>query len=375
MKFTIFTSFHNYLETFDELVESVFSQTYSNWEWIVSDDFSENTEVIEKLKQLELSSSKIKLVLPQFKKQFYWNPPISESNGDIFMVLDSDDKMHPKLLEVYKHNFDKFPEVQMISTNSILRWGNINGKLHSFRIINYGEKCNFIEKLNSATWSEYHIGDCRAWRNNISIFDPEHKWKHCAEDVCKTLINEEIGKLLYLPRTLHTYAHRENSISKLKVNDYDLLNEPLLMVEESNKRKNRKYYNSIEDYYDRVFNHTTPFYLSSLNYENDSCSVLYIDKYLNARKIESLKSLYFDHDLCFDYYTDIDYLIIKMYGFDVDLLSNYLEIKPRKELVIESDLSVFKDVCNFLTKKNIQYYWFEFCEKVYFIIKFHYSTY
>jgi glycosyltransferase involved in cell wall biosynthesis len=40
MKFTIYTSFYNYLDTFDELCESVFSQTYKNWEWIVSDDFS-----------------------------------------------------------------------------------------------------------------------------------------------------------------------------------------------------------------------------------------------------------------------------------------------------------------------------------------------
>ncbi len=103
MRFTIFTSFYNYLDTFDQLKESVFNQTYQNWEWIISDDFSQNTEVSNKIKQLVAENPrKVKFVEPEYKKQFYWNPPIKHSTGDIFMVLDSDDMMHPKLLEVYK---------------------------------------------------------------------------------------------------------------------------------------------------------------------------------------------------------------------------------------------------------------------------------
>jgi len=66
MKFAIFTSFYNYLDGFDDLVESIFSQTYTNWEWIISDDFSENSDVIEKLKQLSDNNPKIKLILPTF---------------------------------------------------------------------------------------------------------------------------------------------------------------------------------------------------------------------------------------------------------------------------------------------------------------------
>jgi hypothetical protein len=109
MKFTIFTSFYNYVDTFDLLVESIFNQTYQNWEWIISDDFSENPDVMVKLESLVLRSNKIKLIQPKLKKEFYWNPPTNHSTGDIFLVQDSDDIMHPKLLEVYKHNFDKFP--------------------------------------------------------------------------------------------------------------------------------------------------------------------------------------------------------------------------------------------------------------------------
>lgn len=95
MKFTIFTSFYNYLDNIEELYNSIVSQTYKNWEWVISDDFSENPEVIKKLKEIEGRSNRIKIILPKFKKEFYWNPPTSQSNSDIFLVQDSDDIMPP----------------------------------------------------------------------------------------------------------------------------------------------------------------------------------------------------------------------------------------------------------------------------------------
>ena len=32
-------------------LDSIFNQTYQNWEWIISDDFSEDPEVLIKLKK------------------------------------------------------------------------------------------------------------------------------------------------------------------------------------------------------------------------------------------------------------------------------------------------------------------------------------
>ena len=361
MKFTIFTSFYNYLDTFDTLVESVFGQTYQNWEWIISDDFSENPEVLSRLRSLEESSERIKLIQPSFKKEFYWNPPTTNSSGDIFMVQDSDDLMHPKLLEVYKYNFDKFPDVQMISTNSILRWGSVHGDFHSFRMINYRDRCNFIQKIRSAEFGEYNIGDCRAWRNNITLFDPEYKWRFCAEDVCKTLINEEKGKLLYLPRVLHTYAHRENSISKKHSTDWEIITEPSTMMEESEDRKSRKFLNSIEDYYDRIYPHTTPFYLSSLNLDSASRVIEYQSSSINNREIEILKNLYFDHDIRFEFTPEADYLIYKIENKeDFSRLAERILTLPKKQIVIEMDGDLQSDVSDLLLRNGLQYHWFVF---------------
>ena len=368
MKFTIFTSFYNYVDTFDLLVESIFNQTYQNWEWIISDDFSENPDVMVKLESLVLRSNKIKLIQPKLKKEFYWNPPTNHSTGDIFLVQDSDDIMHPKLLEVYKHNFDKFPEVQMISTNSILRWNYVTGPIHSVRLINYNENCNFSDKIKNSVPGEYNIGDCRAWRNNINLFDTERKWKFCAEDISKTLINEEIGKLLYLPRTLHTYTHRENSISKIETEDQDLLREYLVMIEEAEKRKSRKYLNSIEDYYDRIYSHTTPFYFSSFNTEKDLSVIEYMCGGINNRQIETLKSLYFDHDLVFEPTENVDYLICKIEKIEhLDSLFLRLKSLPKKEIIIETEHDLLDLISNHLNSVGLPFQWFLFGKMTIFI--------
>jgi len=361
MKFTIFTSFYNYIDTFDSLVESIFNQTYQNWEWIISDDFSDNPEVLPKLEKLLSLSNKIKLIQPSFKKEFYWNPPTNQSTGDIFLVQDSDDIMHPKLLEVYKHNFDKFPKVQMISTNSILKWDSIHGDLHSFRMINYNNNCNFIDKIKSAESGEYNIGDCRAWRNNINLFDPEKKWKFCAEDICKTLINEENGMLLYIPRVLHTYAHRKTSISKTLTTDFNLLKESEIMINESDTRKSRKFLNSIEDYYDRIYKHTTPFYLSSLNNEKSSNTINYYCNSINNREIESLKNLYFDHDLKFENTKNVDYIIYKVETVDqFNHLKETLVNLPKKQLILEMDQNLQPEVSKILMEFGLTHSWFIF---------------
>jgi hypothetical protein len=226
-------------------------------------------------------------------------------------------------------------------------------------MINYGDKCNFIDKIKSSLDGEYNIGDCRAWRNNIKLFDPEYKWKYCAEDVCKTLINEEIGKLLYLPRILHTYAHRENSISKIETTNFTLFEESSIMMNESEQRKSRKHLNSIEDYYDRIYSHTTPFYMSKLNTDKTSSIVEYFSLSINNREKEILSNLFFDHDLRFETTENADYLICKIENLEnLFTLKQRLNFLPKKQIVIEFDEVLFDQVSTLLHSLNLSFIWF-----------------
>jgi glycosyltransferase involved in cell wall biosynthesis len=362
MRFTIYTGFYEYLDTFDQLVESVNSQTYKNWEWIVSDDFSSNLEVSKKLEELASNNPKVKIAKPSYKKEFYWNPPIDMSTGDIFMVLDSDDIMFPKLLEVYKHNFEKFPEVQLISTNSIIYNDNINGSLRATRHINYKNNCNIYQSTLDNSY-EYNYGDCRAWRNNIKKFSEKDEWIHCAEDVLKITTCEEKGKVLFLPRTLHGYSYRENSISHTSEKGDKINEETNRMFELSNSRVDRKCLNSIEDYYDRCFEQTSAFYLSPFNKEKDCCLVNYFSPSISPREIEVIKNLYFDHNIVFNSDKSSDYLIVKIISKeDIDILeSKWFSIFPKKHITIQTEKNLVDDVNQFMNKVNFGgYYYFQY---------------
>lgn len=378
MRFTIFTSFYNYLDTFDQLKESVFNQTYQNWEWIISDDFSQNTEVSNKIKQLVAENPrKVKFVEPEYKKQFYWNPPIKHSTGDIFMVLDSDDMMHPKLLEVYKRNFEVFPEVQMISTNSIMRKESVLGSLQSYRHIKYDRICNFWDKWNHGEelrkkgldgFGDFGWGDARAWRNKIPYFEDEI-WQHvCSEDASKVLRCEELGKVLFLPRTLHTYALRENSISHEKVCGSEAYQELMKMFQNSEERLSRKELNSIHKYYDGIVDKCSPFYLSKFNTSKDCYNIEYYNQLLNSEDKEILKNLYFDQNLYFEQSNISDIFIIQIQDeSDINYLNERLTSMCMSEIVIETDIKYKGQIDEKLLEFGLGWYWFSHRKLTYII--------
>jgi len=370
MKFTIFTAFYNYMDTFDELVESVLSQTYTDWEWIVVNDFSENPDVEKKLIELG-KNSKIKKIQTTTKKEFYFSPPFEYASGDIMMVMDSDDVMHPKLLEVYNYNFNKFPEVQLISTNSIIKNDSIKGQLRSYRHIHYKENRHLYEAMLDQNF-EYNWGDCRAWRNNISTFEPNCKWQFCGEDYIKMLVNEEKGKILYLPRTLHTYAFREKSISHLETYGADLAGEFDNMKKDSDSRIDRTNLNSINKYYDNIYYQTTPFYLSRLNIEKNKCSIEYFSPTSTYEDKRILRELYFDQNLYFSETENVDYLIVKITS--IDDLNRFMDrIKqgfPKKQLMIEVDIKIVNESDKEFYNVLPPWGWFEFFKFHIYIVNY-----
>ena len=121
MKFTIFTSFYNYIDTFDSLVESIFNQTYQNWEWIIVDDSDDNNQTFNLLKEISEIDHRIKV----FK-----NPRKSGSIGELkrwaaglcygeyLCELDHDDELTDKCLEYVVKTFQKYQDVGFVYTDS-----------------------------------------------------------------------------------------------------------------------------------------------------------------------------------------------------------------------------------------------------------------
>ena len=307
-KFTIFTGFYNYLDDLEKVYESIKNQTYSNWEWLVCDDFSDDPAVLEALKNLEKNDSRIRVIYPKWKNHYLWNLPVSESTGDFILAQDSDDLMYPKLLECYLYHFEKFPELSVMGATSVLRGGNVTGHLIGAKYVKYNGSSNYIEALENNVNSI--SGDARCFRKSAISHrgeiarDGEYMYS-TAEDILKMLNYEECGKILCLPRTLHDYTYREGSLSgpmwqSRGVSLSDIEAEDKGMMTKAESRKSRETLESIHYHYDGSFDSLYQMYYSNLGSITYRARVEYYNSDLNARDRNRIGELYFDHDFWFN---------------------------------------------------------------------------
>lgn len=301
MKFTIFTSFHNYIDAADDLFQAILNQTYVHWEWIVSDDFSTNTEIIEKLKYFASMDDRVKIIYPEYKKQYLFNHPLKEATGDILLQIDSDDIPYPKMLEVYKYMFEKFPNVASLGCSSLISKETHNGEIVSAKYIKYNGASNYLEALKNKVTSI--VGDARAYRISKSPKDGVYLNGNIpgfsAEDVTKALIIEESGEIMGIPRILHTYTHRYHSSSSPTggetYRDMEIIGN---LIEEANSRVNRENLVSINDYFDVSFRPSKNFYFSDIDRLDGRNKVIeYWDNNITPREKLRLNELYFDHSI------------------------------------------------------------------------------
>lgn len=109
-----------------EAIESVFSQTYHDYEIIVADDGSaDNT--LEVLKQF--GDRIIVLALPHRGVCATRNEAIRQSHGEFIALLDADDIWEPRKLELQVAYLDQHPEFALVYAYSTNFTGNDEGNI------------------------------------------------------------------------------------------------------------------------------------------------------------------------------------------------------------------------------------------------------
>ena len=202
MKFSISTSFYRRSHLVENLYKQILDQTHTDWEWIVTDDFSDYNNAEEILREICAKDPRVKYYNQSRKKECFYNPQRG-CTGDIVIQFDSDDYAYPKILEIYNHFFLKHPEVAGISCLSHTvdangNWIEIQG----------GGTYDFE---NSPTFNYTPMG--RAWRNIIDEFDNGIlKWYQNDTNIVRHV--ETKGKWLYLPRVLYKYYYSQDTFSR-----------------------------------------------------------------------------------------------------------------------------------------------------------------
>ena len=111
--FTVFTPTYNRARTLHRVWESLQAQTFRNFEWLVVDDGSTDNS-----RELVEGWAKI----ADFPVRYFWqenqhkkvafNRAVREAQGELLLVLDSDDACVPEALERLKWHWDNIPAAE-----------------------------------------------------------------------------------------------------------------------------------------------------------------------------------------------------------------------------------------------------------------------
>lgn len=354
MKFTLITSFYNGSEFIEQLYEKIKQQTYKNWEWVVTDDFS-NDNGREILINISNNDRRVKYVNQSKKKQMFWNPQDFCKDSDIIVQLDQDDYPLPKALEVYHHFFTKFPEVILITCS-----GNMYNEGGDWRCFHNSD----YRSYNNMTCGQLTF--LRSWRNNPNIkfdFNPGDWMKHFYNDLAIVCGLEEYGKVLNLPRNLYYYTYRENSISHEHHSNIQEVREENEKLISSILEK--RYSNEIETllrYFDPIYDITQSFMLHDLNSSPEQTKLSFYHKDITVTQKNLLKELYFDYDININKLDgDEDYLVYTINSIDDFYEFHQLENKTgvkNIQLFIPKFFSIPEQVRDTLIENIKQHYAF-----------------
>ena len=284
LKLSLVTSCFNAEHFIDELAETVISQSYDNWEWVVADDFSDDN-TFQKLLELQNRDSRITIVYPKQKKEVWWNPQ-KFASGDIVCHLDADDKLLPNVFEMINYYFEIFPEVVLMHFNANKYHGDL--PQNSSQIFEKYKDNVYISSDNNSFLEGFE----KLWPNRSSIFGYLRIFRnlpglnfpvHEDGDACSSndgqwlLMLEERGKWISIPRTV--YVAREHGASE-NFTRWNQRGEAQLAIDAKERRthfvleqpRNLKYFDDVYELAESTYNTslnwaTTPKNVSFINFQ------------------------------------------------------------------------------------------------------------
>lgn len=109
-RFTVFTPTYNRAHTLPRVYDSLHTQSYRDFEWLIVDDGSNDGtgKLVEKW--IETNSFPIRYFYQTNQgKHVAFNRGVSEAEGDLFLPLDSDDICLLHTLERLHHHWESIP--------------------------------------------------------------------------------------------------------------------------------------------------------------------------------------------------------------------------------------------------------------------------
>jgi len=381
LKLSLITSCYNAEKYLEETAESIFSQEYKNWEWLISDDFSTDG-TLNIINKISKNDQRIKIIKPEYKKQIWWNPQI-HATGDVVCHIDSDDFLLPNTLKKINYYFNLFPESVLMHFNAnkyndFFPTSSEKKYLDNFRDNVYMTTDNdsFLEGFEKLWPHRTNIfGYLRIFRNLPGLKFPVHK----DGDACSSndgqwlLMMEERGKWITIPRT--TYLARDHEDSENHRN-WNTRGEAQLAIDAKKRRENfiLEYPRNIK-YFDEIYDAAESTYTSFLNHEKNAQNICFCNFNYDMVKKDKLQKLFFDHIVNFDLFENINYFYVKVSLDDTehDIQNIVQKIENQNKISCEivifcnnthlmrnnrTNYNVIDNIVDVMSKEGYQFRWF-----------------
>ncbi len=196
----------NRAQYLEEAISSVINQTYPFWELIIVDDGSTDNSV-EKIKPF-LKNKKIKLFVhvKNLGNPYAISDAIKNTSYNIIGVLDSDDKLHHKALEIMAKAYRDYPKYGFIYSTMWICDENLNNE----------KLCSWIDDIEPG---DSMIFKMRAAHFKTFLKDAFKKTKgmnpytNVAADFDYMLKLEEVTKYKFINKPLYYYRVHKDGIS------------------------------------------------------------------------------------------------------------------------------------------------------------------
>lgn len=212
MKASILTSCYDCAPWLKQCINSVLSQKFKNWEWIIVNDKS-NDKSLNILNGVSANDSRVKIINNEnrLKCGGSYARALEEASGDICCVLDADDMLASKdSLSKIVSLYDVYPEVSYI-------WTQFNFCDPKMRFVKRGScrlpKTSFLKAGLDHTKDRHCFSHWRTFRTELrhnNIFNPKLP---SAVDKWMGYTLEELGTGGFFDEVLYLYRQRLGGLS------------------------------------------------------------------------------------------------------------------------------------------------------------------
>jgi glycosyltransferase involved in cell wall biosynthesis len=350
-KFAIYTSFYNCEKYVEQLVQNIMLIDYPDWKWFVTDDFSTD-RTGEFLRERCEGNPRIQYIEQSRKKEMYWEPnKFIPKNYEYILLVCADDKVDPKILQVYDSVIRKYKKQVAILTCDLQEIYEESNQLKSigyvYNLEDFQQKISRffpdIDYVNNLGYFAFGLGMC--FKNYHDLKFVIKDYLASSEDFYRILYMTSFGQWVHVPRNLYTWTSRRDSESRkeLPPNFYDNFQIAL-------DKNQQKSYGTILDYSSCYKE------LNSLMIEKDLnkfSTISIISPWITSQDKIKIREIYPDKQIIFNETSGADlYSIVANYCLGGEYLPTLIR-KIKASNALGEIIVYYLDETPYYTKKEV----------------------